>query len=45
MAKRSEQDQVVRAPFTHIFHLGQEEPVRVRALRITAGPLQTDAVM
>jgi len=45
MAKKSEPDQVVRAPFMHIFYLDQEEPVRVRALRITAGPLQTDAVM
>ncbi|MEU9469658.1 nuclear transport factor 2 family protein [Streptomyces avermitilis] len=45
MARKSEPDQVVRAPFMHIFYLDQEEPVRVRALRITAGPLQTDAVM
>ncbi|MGW7426290.1 nuclear transport factor 2 family protein [Streptomyces sp. NPDC054813] len=45
MAKKSEPDQVVRAPFMHIFYLDQEVPVRVRALRITAGPLQTDAVM
>ncbi|WP_210590306.1 nuclear transport factor 2 family protein [Streptomyces sp. GESEQ-35] len=45
MAKKSEPDQVVRAPFMHIFYLDREEPVRVRALRVTAGPLQTDAVM
>ncbi|MEU7593116.1 nuclear transport factor 2 family protein [Streptomyces sp. NPDC039022] len=45
MAKKSAPDQVVRAPFMHIFYLDQEAPVRVRALRITAGPLQTDAVM
>ncbi|MFE4056004.1 nuclear transport factor 2 family protein [Streptomyces sp. NPDC059096] len=45
MAKKSEPDRVVRAPFMHIFYLDQEEPVRVRELRITAGPLQTDAVM
>ncbi len=45
MAKKSEPDHVVRAPFMHIFHLDQEEPVSVRTLRITAGPLQTDAVM
>ncbi|MGW2959413.1 nuclear transport factor 2 family protein [Streptomyces sp. NPDC001220] len=45
MNKKSEPDRVVRAPFMHIFYLDQEEPVRVRALRITAGPLQTDAVM
>ncbi|WP_432045778.1 nuclear transport factor 2 family protein [Streptomyces asiaticus] len=45
MAKKSAPDQVVRAPFMHIFYLDQEEPVRVRTLRFTAGPLQTDAVM
>ncbi|GAX57948.1 putative hydrolase, alpha/beta fold protein [Streptomyces olivochromogenes] len=45
MARKSEPDQVVRAPFMHIFYLDQEEPIRIRALRITAGPLQTDAVM
>jgi len=45
MAKKSEPDQVVRAPFMHIFYLDREEPARVRTLRITAGPLQTDAVM
>ncbi|MER5516755.1 nuclear transport factor 2 family protein [Streptomyces sp. NPDC002763] len=45
MAKKSEPDRVVRAPFMHIFYLDQEGPVRVRELRITAGPLQTDAVM
>ncbi|MFG2653411.1 nuclear transport factor 2 family protein [Streptomyces sp. NPDC048436] len=45
MAKKSSPDQVVRAPFMHIFYLDREEPVRVRTLRITAGPLQTDAVM
>lgn len=45
MAKKSDPDHVVRAPFTHIFYLGQEEPLRIRALRITAGPLRTDTVM
>ncbi|NUR03921.1 MAG: nuclear transport factor 2 family protein [Streptomyces sp.] len=45
MAKKSEPDRVVRAPFVHIFYLADEELVRVRELRITAGPLQTDAVM
>ncbi|MFD0500978.1 nuclear transport factor 2 family protein [Streptomyces rhizosphaericus] len=45
MAKKSAPDQVVRAPFMHIFYLDREEPVRVRTLRVTAGPLQTDAVM
>ncbi|GAA1709646.1 nuclear transport factor 2 family protein [Streptomyces yatensis] len=45
MAKKSDPGQVVRAPFMHIFYLDQEEPVRVRTLRVTAGPLETDAVM
>ncbi|MER7836603.1 nuclear transport factor 2 family protein [Streptomyces sp. NPDC096040] len=45
MAKKSEPDQVVRAPFMHIFYLDREDPVRIRTLRITAGPLQTDAVL
>ncbi|BBJ37963.1 hypothetical protein SSPO_006810 [Streptomyces antimycoticus] len=45
MAKKSDPDQVVRAPFMHIFYLDQEEPVRIRTLRVTAGPLGTDAVM
>lgn len=34
----------MRAPFTHIFSLDREDPVRVRALRITAGPLRTGTV-
>ncbi|MEU4656530.1 nuclear transport factor 2 family protein [Streptomyces sp. NPDC023723] len=45
MARKSDPDQVVRAPFMHIFYLDREEPVRIRTLRITAGPLETDAVM
>ncbi|MFF1699031.1 nuclear transport factor 2 family protein [Streptomyces sp. NPDC058257] len=50
MAKKTEPDRVVRAPFMHIFYLADEElpdekTVRIRELRITAGPLQTDAVM
>ncbi|MDI6410113.1 nuclear transport factor 2 family protein [Streptomyces albus] len=45
MAKKTAPDHVVRAPFMHIFRLADEEPVRVRELRITAGPLETDAVM
>jgi hypothetical protein len=35
----------VRAPFTHIFYLDDGEPLRVRMLRIAAGPLKTDAVL
>ncbi|MCT9140047.1 nuclear transport factor 2 family protein [Streptomyces violarus] len=45
MAKKSEPERVMRAPFMHIFYLAQEEPVRIRTIRVTAGPLQTDAVM
>ncbi|MFF3740773.1 hypothetical protein [Streptomyces sp. NPDC002566] len=45
LAKKSEPERVVRAPFMHVFYLDQEEPVCVRTLRVTAGPLQTDAVM
>lgn len=45
MAKKSAPDRVVRVPCMHIFYLDQEEPVRVRTLRITAGPLETDVVM
>ncbi|MEU9099528.1 nuclear transport factor 2 family protein [Streptomyces sp. NPDC048361] len=45
MAEKSRPEHVVRAPFMHIFDLAQEEPVRVRTLRVTAGPLRTDSVM
>lgn len=45
MAKKTEPDNVVRAPFMHIFYLDDGEPVRIKTLRITAGPLQTDAVL
>ncbi|MGA6156275.1 hypothetical protein ACPEIC_23295 [Stenotrophomonas sp. NPDC087984] len=45
MAKKSAPDQVVRAPFMHIFYLDRTEPARVRTLRVTAGPLRTDSVM
>ena len=45
MAKKSEPEHVVHAPFTHIFYLERQEPPRVRTLRVTAGPLRTDSVM
>jgi hypothetical protein len=45
MAKKTQPDSVVRAPFMHIYYLDAGLPVRIRTLRITAGPLQTDAVM
>lgn len=45
MAKKTEPDKIVRAPFMHIFYLDDAEPTRIKTLRITAGPLRTDAVM
>lgn len=45
MAKKTEPEQVIRAPFMHIFSLAEDESVRIRTLRVTAGPLKTDAVM
>ncbi|WP_326689944.1 MULTISPECIES: nuclear transport factor 2 family protein [unclassified Streptomyces] len=45
MAKKTEPGNVVRAPFMHIYYLDEGHPARVRTLRITAGPLQTDAVL
>ncbi|WP_037568701.1 nuclear transport factor 2 family protein [Phaeacidiphilus oryzae] len=45
MARKDAPERVVSAPFIHIFYLADEEPVRVREIRITAGPLETDAVM
>jgi hypothetical protein len=45
MAKKTEPDHVIRAPFMHIFLLAEDEPARIKTLRVTAGPLNTDAVM
>jgi hypothetical protein len=45
MARKTEPDRVVRAPFMHVFYLADEEPVRIQTLRITAGPLETDSVL
>jgi hypothetical protein len=45
MAKKTEPDRVVRAPFMHIYYLDDGEPLRIRTIRITAGPLETAAVM
>ncbi|WP_194897444.1 nuclear transport factor 2 family protein [Catenulispora pinisilvae] len=46
VAKKSEPDTVIRAPFTHIFYLDQNGDAtaspRVRTLHITAGPVVTD---
>lgn len=45
MARKTEPGTVVRAPFMHIYYLDETEPVRIRTIRITAGPLRTDAVL
>jgi hypothetical protein len=45
VAKKTQPDNVVCAPFMHIYYLDDGQPVRIKTLRITAGPLQTDAVM
>jgi hypothetical protein len=46
VAKKSEPETVVRAPFTHIFYLDERSDptasARVRTLHITAGPVITD---
>ncbi|MEV5747726.1 hypothetical protein AB0L00_07890 [Actinoallomurus sp. NPDC052308] len=45
MAKKTEPDHMVRAPFMHIYYLDDGQPLRIREIRITAGPLETDTVM
>ncbi|WP_197284928.1 nuclear transport factor 2 family protein [Sciscionella sediminilitoris] len=45
MAKKTEPDTIVRAPFMHLFTFTEGESRRIRTLRITAGPLRTDAVL
>lgn len=45
MAKKTEPGTVVRAPFMHIFYTDGAEPARIKQWRITAGPLETDAVL
>ncbi|WP_030674367.1 hypothetical protein [Streptomyces rimosus] len=45
MAEKTDPGTVVRAPFMHIYYLDRQEPPRVKTLRITAGPLRTDAVL
>ncbi|WP_327071386.1 nuclear transport factor 2 family protein [Kitasatospora sp. NBC_01250] len=47
VAKKTEPDTVVRAPFTHIFYLDQSDEAlpRIRTLHITAGPVETDALL
>ncbi|MFF9021146.1 hypothetical protein [Streptomyces eurythermus] len=43
MAKKTDPDTVVRAPFMHLYRL--DDDGRIRTLHVTAGPLRTDAVM
>ncbi|MGW4886106.1 nuclear transport factor 2 family protein [Streptomyces murinus] len=43
MAKRTDPDTTVRAPFMHLYRL--DESGKIRTIHITAGPLHTDAVM
>ncbi|MEU6968969.1 nuclear transport factor 2 family protein [Kitasatospora aureofaciens] len=47
VAKKTEPDTVVCAPFTHIFHLDRSDEAapRIRSLHITAGPVDTDALL
>jgi hypothetical protein len=45
MAKKTEPDRVVHAPFMHIYYLSDTDPLQVHTLRVTAGPLQTDAML
>ncbi|MCB5906209.1 nuclear transport factor 2 family protein [Streptomyces pinistramenti] len=45
MAKKTEPGNIVRAPFMHLYHLDDGQPARIKTLRITAGPLKTDAVL
>ncbi|MEW2621400.1 nuclear transport factor 2 family protein [Streptomyces sp. NPDC048106] len=48
VAKKTEPDNVVHAPFTHIFHLtrdGEATAPRIKTLHITAGPVNTDVLL
>jgi hypothetical protein len=45
MAKKTEPGTVVRDPFMHIYYLDTAAQARIKTLRITVGPLQTDAIM
>ncbi|MGA8547115.1 MAG: hypothetical protein WB785_17915 [Mycobacterium sp.] len=45
MAKKAAPETVVKAPFMHIYYLDGCQPPRIRTIRITAGPLQTDSVL
>jgi hypothetical protein len=45
IAKKTEPDSAVRAPFMHVYHLEPGETCRIRTLHITAGPLETDTLL
>lgn len=45
MAKKTDPERVVQAPFMHIYYLADDPNVRIETIRICAGPLQVDAVM
>ena len=47
VARKSEPDTVIRAPFTHIFSLDPDSgaAARVSTLHITAGPIITDGTL
>jgi hypothetical protein len=45
IAKRSEPEAVFPAPFVHIYYLDPGERPRIRTVRVTAGPLATDALL
>jgi hypothetical protein len=45
MAKKTEPDTVVSDPFMHIYYLDATARARIKTLRVTVGPLQTDAIM
>jgi hypothetical protein len=45
MAKKTDPNRFVRAPFMHIYYLDGADTPSVHTLRVTAGPLQTDAML
>jgi len=45
VAKKTELGTVVHDPFMHIYYLDAAAQARIKTLRITVGPVQTDAIM
>ncbi|MCK7626479.1 nuclear transport factor 2 family protein [Streptomyces sp. RS10V-4] len=43
MAKKTDPDTTVQAPFMHLYRLDDNE--KIHTIHITAGPLQTDTIM